>query len=107
MRGSFLRATAALSLAAALGCRQSAQLHGEGAPANHAGEPGTAAQPAPSTPGTAAAPPKPRGPVSEAEAVRPRSELPPERRALIVVGAAPAENGQPARPGEERWIDAD
>jgi hypothetical protein len=108
MRGSFLRVTAAVSLAATLGCRQSAQLHGEGAPANHAGEPGIAAPaPASGTPGAAVAPAKPRGPVSEAEALRPHPELPPERRALVVIGAAPAENGQPARPGEERWIDAD
>ncbi|HXU61804.1 MAG TPA: L,D-transpeptidase, partial [Polyangia bacterium] len=45
--------------------------------------------------------------MSEAEALRPRPELPPERRALAVVGAAPAQGDQPARPGEERWIDAD
>ncbi|MFL5306513.1 MAG: hypothetical protein ACJ8F1_14950 [Polyangia bacterium] len=107
MRGSFLRALAVGSVIAALGCRQSAQLHGEGAPANHAGEPGTAAeQPAPGTP-PAKAPAKPRGPVPEAEALKPRPDLPPERRALVVIGAAPAQNDQPARPGEERWIDAD
>ncbi len=105
MRGSFLRATSTLLLVAALGCRQSAQLHGEGAPANHAGEPGTAG--APPVAATPAPPSKPHGPVSEAEALRPRPDLPPDRRALVVVGAAPAENGQPAKPGEERWVDAD
>jgi hypothetical protein len=104
MRGSFLRATSTLLLVAALGCRESAQLHGEGAPANHASELGGAAPP--SAP-TAAAPPKPRGPVSEAEALRAHPDLPPDRRALVVIGAAPGENGQPGRPGEERWIDAD
>ncbi len=106
MRESFLRATAALSLVAALGCRQSAQLHGEGAPANNAGEPGTAPPPASRAPGSPA-PAKPRGPVSETEALRPQPDLPPERRALVVIGAAPAQNGQPAKPGEERWVDAD
>ncbi|HXJ22648.1 MAG TPA: hypothetical protein VMT03_20690 [Polyangia bacterium] len=106
MRGSFLRATSTLLLVAALGCRQSAQLHGEGAPANHAGEQGGAAEPG-ETAAPPAKPPKPHGPVSEAEALRPRPDLPPDRRALLVVGAAPGENGQPARPGEERWIDAD
>jgi hypothetical protein len=107
MRVSFLRATATLSLVAALGCRQSAQLHGEGAPANHAGEPGAAAEPGAAPPPPPAPAAKPRGPVSEAEALRPRPDLPPDRRALVVIGAAPGENGQPAKPGEERWIDAD
>src|SRR4029077_8231333 len=28
-------------------------------------------------------------------------------RALVVIGAAPAQAGQPAKPGEERWIEAE
>ena len=106
MRGSFLRALAVGSAIAALGCRQSAQLHGEGAPANHAGEPGPGGAAGAGAP-PAKSPAKPRGPVPEAEALKPRPDLPPERRALVVIGAAPAQNDQPARPGEERWIDAD
>ena len=53
----------------------------------------------------------PRGPVSEAEALRPRPDLPPAERALVVIGAVPAQAGSRPSPVtqqvEERWIDAE
>ena len=81
---------AGFCLVAALGCAA--------APSGHAGDstvsPGAA--PVPGAP----APPRPkRGPVSEAEALKPRPDLPPEARALVVLGDA-------AKP-EERWIEAE
>jgi hypothetical protein len=101
MKGRPRRGLLVAGLVAALSCRESAGLHGEGAPASHAGE-------APAGPPPPGAPrPRPaRGSVSEAEALKPRPDLPPAERALVVVGAAPAANGQPAKPGEERWVDA-
>src|ERR1700742_1990328 len=112
MKGRLRRGLAMAGLVAALSCRGSAGLHGEGAPANHVGDEPTAAQP-----GAAAEPTgKPRGPVSEAEGLKPRPDLPPARRALVMLGAAPAApSGQggarasapPPPPPEERWIDGD
>src|SRR5206468_6969391 len=49
--------------------------------------------PAPAAAGASAPAAPPRPIVSEAEALRPRDDLPPERRVLAVVG------------GQERWID--
>ena len=53
-----------------------------------------------------AAPPEPRaprGPVSEAEALKPRPDLPPAERALVVIGAgARRQAGQPAKPAAGR-----
>ncbi|HVV52549.1 MAG TPA: hypothetical protein VHO06_22975 [Polyangia bacterium] len=89
-----------VGLIAVQSCRESAGLHGEGVPASTPSSAG--GSPAASTPGARA----PRGPVSEAEALKPRPDLPPAERALTVVGAVPAQAGQPAKPGEERWIDA-
>src|SRR5450631_1211764 len=115
MRGRARRGLAMASLIAVLSCRESAGLHGEGAPASNAGAPpaeagaNTGNKPG-NKPGT---PHAPRGPVSEAEALKPRPDLPPAERALVVIGAVPAQlgqagqAGQPAHPGEERWIDAE
>jgi hypothetical protein len=92
-------------LVAAFSCRESAGLHGENAPASNAGVPAAA--------GGSGARRAPRGPVSEAEALKPRPDLPPGERALVVVGAAPAppaqpgQTAQPAHPGEERWVEAE
>ena len=99
-------------------CRESAGLHGEGAPASNAGAPppATGARPAPG--------PRPhlaRGSVSEAEALEASPRSAAQRRALVVLGAAPAQSGArrasrarrrrgaPAgrRAGEERWVDAE
>ena len=41
---------------------------------------------------------RPRGPVSEAEALKPRPDLPPVERALVVIGATPAQAGQGGQP---------
>jgi hypothetical protein len=93
-------------LVAALSCRESAGLHGENAPASNAGASAAAGRA-----GMRRA--VPRGPVSEAEALRPMPDLPPAERALVVVRATPAaagqagQSGQPAQPGEERWVDAE
>ncbi len=112
MRGRPRRGLAIAGLVAVLSCRESAGLHGEGAPASNAGAPAPAGAQAPRTHA-------PRGPVSEAEALKPRPDLPPAERALVVIGAVPAQPGpprsrgsprragQPAKPGEERWIDAE
>src|SRR5436190_23593296 len=95
MRGKLKPAMAAL---AALLCGCS----GASTPATHSGDsrtPATAAAPAPGAP---AAPPKKSGPrahVSDEEARKPRPDLPPEQRALLVTG-------EPGHP-EERWIDAE
>jgi hypothetical protein len=111
MRGRARRGLALAGLIAVLSCRESAGLHGEGAPASNAGAPPPAAGAEAGT-----KPPRPhpaRGSVSEAEALKPRPDLLPIERALVVLGAAPAQpgqggqGGQPARPGEERWIDAE
>jgi hypothetical protein len=74
---------------------------GASTPASHSGDsrtPATASTPAPVAPPT---PRKaaPRTHVSEQEAQRPRPDLPPDRRALMVVGAG----GH----SEERWVDAE
>jgi hypothetical protein len=111
MRGRARRGLALAGLIAVLSCRESAGLHGEGAPASNAGAPPAAAgaEPGPRPPKPHRAP----GSVSEAEALKPRPDLLPIERALVVLGAAPAQpgqggqSGQPARPGEERWIDAE
>jgi hypothetical protein len=91
-------ALVALTAAHAFACRESAGLHGEAAPANHAGEAAVSATGAASVsaPGGRARPP-----VSEAEALKPRPDLPPDQRALVRV--APA--GHPEQ-GQERWVDA-
>ena len=114
MRGRERRGLAVASLIAVLSCRESAGLHGEAAPASNAGAPPPAAGATASTkPGR---PHLPLGSVSEAEALKPRPDLLPVDRALVVIGAAPAQtgqggqsgqSGQPAHPGEERWIDAE
>jgi hypothetical protein len=111
MRGRPWPGLAIAGLVAIVGCRESAQLHGEGAPASNAGGRPTPSAAAPAGAPTAARPAAPHGPVSEAEALKPRSDLLPERRALFVVappqpGQAPAQAHQPALQ-EERWIDAD
>ncbi len=82
-----------VAVGTALGCRDSAGLHGSAAPASNPGDSQAA--------GTSGAggSPRIRGPVSEAEATKPRPDLPPERRALLVTGA-------PGAP-QERWIDAE
>ena len=73
---------------------------GASTPSSHSGDsrtPATAATPTPAaTP--ARAKNAPRAHVSEEEAQKPRPDLPPEQRALLVMG-------QPGHP-EERWIDA-
>ena len=94
MRGTNPLALAALA-ALLFGCR------GAATPASGASDsrmPGSTPAPAP---GTAQARPKsaPRTHVSEEEAQKPHPELPPDRRALMVIG-------QPGH-GEERWVDAD
>jgi hypothetical protein len=78
-----------------LGCR------GAATPVSGASDsrvPGSTPAPAPGTP---QARPKnaPRTHVSDEEAQRPHPELPPDRRALMVIG--------PPGHGEERWVDAD
>ena len=115
MRGRARRGLAIASLIAVLSCRESAGLHGEGAPASNAGAPPPAAGASPG-----AKTPRPhlaRGSVSEAEALKPRPDLLPVERALVVIGAAPAQRGArwavgaAGAPGaqhlEERWIDAE
>jgi len=87
----------ALALAATPGCRDSAGLHGAAAPVARAGD-GAPAEPGP--PRAAGEPRRARGSVSEAEALTPHPELPPEARALAILGG----NGQPVT---ERWIDAE
>ena len=125
MRGRARRGLALAGLIAVLSCRESAGLHGEGAPASNAGAPPPPAG-ATGSPGSKAARPHlARGSVSEAEALKPRPDLLPVERALVVIGAAPAQPGQggragqPGHPGaagaalepaqhlEERWIDAE
>ncbi|HSY41894.1 MAG TPA: hypothetical protein VLA79_20295, partial [Polyangia bacterium] len=111
MRGRERRGLALASLIAVLSCRESAGLHGEGAPASNAGAPPQAAGGSPGV--KTARPHLARGSVSEAEALKPRPDLLPVERALVVIGAAPAQpgqggqSGQPAHAGEERWIDAE
>src|SRR5215813_7252928 len=70
-------------------CRDSAGLHGTAAPASHAGDARAVAGPTGASPaaptgmaGQPSLPPLPRGSVSEAEALRPRPDLPAEARAL-------------------------
>src|SRR6188768_3410668 len=95
MRGNPKPAMAAL---AALLCSCS----GASTPASHSGDsrtPATASTPAPGAPPPPRAKKEPRGHVSEEEARKPRPDLPPEQRALLVMG-------QPGQP-EERWIDAE
>src|SRR5262249_38908800 len=88
------------ALAALVGCS------GHSPPSGHSGDSHTPAAtnaPAPAAPaGTPPAKKGPRAHVSEEEAQKPHPELPPDRRALLVLG-------QPGHPGqvEERWIDAD
>ena len=95
MRGDLKPAMATL---AALLCGCS----GASTPASHSGDsrtPATASTPAPGTP---AAPQKKTGPrahVSDEEARKPRPDLPPDQRALLVTG-------EPGHP-EERWVDAE
>ncbi len=82
---------ASLGFAAALGCAAT--------PNSHAGD-STVTSGAPTGAPAAPAQPKPkRGPMSEADALKPRPDLPPEARALVVLGDA-------AKP-EERWIEAE
>jgi hypothetical protein len=81
---------ARVCLVAALGCAA--------APTSHAGD-SPASAGAPQAPGSPAQPKPKRGPVSEAEALKPRPDLPPEARALVILGDA-------AKP-EERWIEAE
>ncbi len=101
MKGLPRRSGLALAgLLAALGCRESAGLHGEAAPASHAGERPSSSAPSSAQPLATTSPP--RGPVSESDALRARPDLPPERRALVRVGPA----GHPEQ-AEERWVDAD
>src|SRR4029079_10489306 len=91
MRGTNPRALIAVA-ALVLGCR------GAATPVSGASDsrlPGSTAAPA-----TARRRARPtRTHVSEDEAQRPHPELPPDRRALMVVG--------PPGKGEERWVDAD
>jgi hypothetical protein len=83
-------------IAVAVGCRESAGLHGTSAPpANLSGAAGASSPGAPRVAGA----PRVHGHVSEAEALKPRPDLPPDRRALTILGT-------PGAP-EERWIDAD
>jgi hypothetical protein len=92
MRGHHLKpATVAL---AALLCSCS----GASTPASHSGDSRTAATASPPTPGAPPAPRKkePRAHVSDEEARKPRPDLPPDQRALLVTGQS-----------EERWIDAE
>ncbi len=114
MRGRARRGLALAGLIAVLSCRESAGLHGEGAPASNAGAPPPSARAEAGT--KAARPHLAPGSVSEAEALKPRPDLPPAERALVVLGAPPAQPvqpGQPAQPAqpphplEERWIDAE
>jgi hypothetical protein len=96
---------ASLVAATAFGCRNSAGLTGAAPPASH---PGDAAAPTaaagPPAPGRSRTPGAARthAPVSEAEALRPRPDLPPDARALVVLPGA-----TPQATPEERWIDAD
>ena len=114
MRGRARRGLAIAGLIAMLSCRESAGLHGEGAPASNAGAPPPVAG---AGPGNKIGKPRPpRGSVSEAEALKPRPDLLPVGRALVVLGATPAQPAQPGQPPqpaqppqhlEERWIDAE
>ncbi|HLK88935.1 MAG TPA: hypothetical protein VKZ18_03520 [Polyangia bacterium] len=104
MRGRPRRGLAIASLVVVLSCRESAGLHGEGAPASN---PSASAGGASAGGAPAARPHLARGSVSEAEALKPRPDLPPAERALTVIGAIPAQGEQPAKAGEERWIDAE
>jgi len=93
MRGPNPRALIALALL--LGCR------GAATPVSGASDsrlPGSTPAPAAGTP-TPRAKSAPRTHVSEEEAQRAHPELPPDRRALMVIG--------PPGKGEERWVDAD
>src|ERR1022692_4780444 len=97
MRGRARRGLAV----AGLSCRESAGLHGEGAPASNAGAPPTAAAGTGAKTGSkTGAAHLARGSVSEAEALKPRPDLPPAERALVVLGAGPAPPGQSAPPGQ-------
>src|SRR5262245_23526023 len=69
-------------------CRRSESLPAGSTPAH----PDSVTPPPGKTPAVPAAKPKPA--ISEAEALRARDDLPPERRALVVVN------------GAERWVDA-
>ena len=101
------------SLIAVLSCRESAGLHGEGAPASNAGAPPPAAGARPGA--KTARPHLARGSVSEAEALKPRPDLLPDRaraggdrrRAGAAGAAQPGSRRSRRSPGEERWIDAE
>src|SRR5262245_45271254 len=94
MRGNLKPALVALA-AAFCGCSSTS------APSGHPGDSHTPT--AAGTPAPAPAAPRgksaPRTHVSEEEAQKPRPDLPPDQRALLVVG-------QPGH-SEERWIDAE
>jgi hypothetical protein len=78
---------------------------GASTPSSHSGDsrtPATAAAPAPGAPPAPRAKAAPRTHVSEEEAQRSRPDLPPDKRALMVVGA-PGKGQGP----EERWVDAE
>jgi hypothetical protein len=97
MRGNPGLAAAILGVAVC-GCS------GASTPGSQSGDSRTPATAAvPGTPGAPGAPPRaknaPRAHVSEEEARKPRPDLPPDQRALLVLG-------QPGHP-EERWIDAE
>jgi hypothetical protein len=103
MRGRALAFTLVLGLGHGLGSCGGSTGHGAAAPASHTADQATgspeaapSAQPAPgagaATAGAEAKPPA--RVVSEADALRPRDNLPPAQRALTVVD------------GKERWIDA-
>ena len=91
MRGNLKPAMAALA-AALCGCS------GASTPSSHSGDSRTPAATSTPAPGAPAAPQQksaPRAHVSEAEALKPRPDLPPEQRALLVTG----EPGHPRSAG--------
>jgi hypothetical protein len=101
MRGHLKPAIVALA-AAVYGCS------GASTPSSHSGDartPATAGLPAAGGAPAPHAKSAPRTHVSDEEARRGRPDLPPDRRALLIVG--PAGQGQGGQGAEERWIDAD
>ena len=96
MRGN-LRLAAAIFGVAVCGCSSTSTT---GSQSGDSRTPATAAVPAPGTPGAAPRPKNaPRAHVSDEEARKARPDLPPDQRALLILG----QTGHP----EDRWIDAE
>ena len=99
---AYLKPAIVALFAAVYGCS------GASTPSSHSGDartPATAGMPAAGGAPAPHAKSAPRKHVSDEEARRARPDLPPDRRALLIVGQAGQAQGGPG--GEERWIDAD